>query len=196
MRVSKKLLGDFFSYFMRGLLLVIPFAVTGYIISFALQKIDGLLGVKIPGLGIAILILAITLMGYLGSTILIKSLFELTERWMVKLPLVGTIYSSLKEFTSAFVGKEQKFDKPVLVLLNKEAQIHKLGFITQNDLTALKLPGQIAVYVPHSYNFSGDLFLIPKEAIMPLNISSADIMTFIISGGVTGIHSTGNQTKQ
>lgn len=180
-------IGAFFSYFMRGLLLVIPFAVTGYIISFALQKIDGIMGVKIPGLGIAILVVAITLMGYLGSTLLVRSLFDFTERWMGKLPLVGLIYSSLKEFTSAFVGKEQKFDKPVLVLLNKEAQIHKLGFITQSDLAAINLAGKVAVYVPHSYNFSGDLFLMPKESIIALNISSSEIMTFIISGGVTGV---------
>lgn len=194
MKLDKKLLGDLFGYFMRGLLLVIPLALTAYIISYALQKIDGLIGVKFPGLGIAILLAGITLLGYLGSTLLIKSLFDMTERWIVRLPLVSTIYSSLKELTSAFVGKDKKFDKPVLVLLNKEARLHKLGFITQKDLKDINLPGSIGVYVPHSYNFSGDLFLLPKEAVTPLNISGAEIMKFIVSGGVTGLHHTEEQT--
>lgn len=190
MKLDKKLLGDLFGYFMRGLLLVIPFAVTTYIISYALQKIDGLIGVKFPGLGLAILLAGITLLGYLGSTLLVRSLFDMTEQWMARLPLVGTIYSSLKELMSAFVGKDKKFDKPVLVRLNKEAQIHKLGFITQKDLKDINLPGSIGVYVPHSYNFSGDLFLLPKEAVTPLDISGAEVMKFIVSGGVTDVHHT------
>lgn len=190
MKLEKKLLGDLFGYFMRGLLLVIPFAVTAYIISYALQRIDGLIGVRFPGLGIVILLVGITLLGYLGSTLLVKSLFDITERWIVRLPLVSTIYSSLKELMSAFVGKDKKFNKPVLVLLNKEAQLHKLGFITQKDLKDLNMPGHIAVYVPHSYNFSGDLFLLPKEAVTPLAISGAEVMKFIVAGGVTDLHPT------
>lgn len=193
MKLDKKLLGDLFGYFMRGLLLVIPFAVTGYIISFALQKIDGLLGVKFPGLGIAILLIGITLLGYLGSNLLVRSLFDMTEKWIVRLPLVSTIYSSLKELTSAFVGKDKKFDKPVLVMMNKEARLHKLGFITQKDLKDINLPGSIGVYVPHSYNFSGDLFLLPKEAVTPLDISGAEVMKFIVSGGVTDVHHAAEQ---
>lgn len=188
MKLDKKLLSNLFGYFMRGLLLVIPLALTAYIISYALQKIDGLIGVKFPGFGIAILLAGITLLGYLGSTLLVRSLFDMTERWIVRLPLVSTIYSSLKELTSAFVGKDKKFDKPVLVLLNKEARLYKLGFITQKDLKDVNLPGSIGVYVPHSYNFSGDLFLLPKEDVTPLNISGAEIMKFIVSGGVTGLH--------
>lgn len=190
MKLDKKLLGDLLGYFMRGLLLVIPFAVTGYIISFALQKIDGLIGVKFPGLGIAILLTGITVLGYLGSNLLFRSFFDITEQWIVRLPLIGTIYSSLKELTSAFVGKDKKFDKPVLVVINSEARLHKLGFITQKDLKNINLPGSIGVYVPHSYNFSGDLFLLPKEAVTPLNISGAEIMKFIVSGGVTDVHRT------
>ncbi|MEM9417391.1 MAG: DUF502 domain-containing protein [Bacteroidota bacterium] len=193
MQLNKKLLSDLFGYFMRGLLLVIPFALTGYIISFALNWIDGLIGIKFPGVGIAILILSITFLGYLGSTLLVRSLFDLTESLIIKLPFINTIYSSLKELTTAFMGKDKKFDKPVLVVMNKEARLHKLGFITQKDLKDINLPGSIAVYVPHSYNFSGDLFLLPKEAVTPLDISSTEIMKFIVSGGVAGLHQTEEQ---
>jgi uncharacterized membrane protein len=189
MQLNKKLLSGLLGYFMRGLLLVVPFALTIYIISLALNFIDGLIGIKIPGLGITILLTSITFFGYLGSTLLVKSVFDLTENLIIRLPFINTIYSSLKELTSAFVGNKKKFDKPVLVTMNREAQLHKLGFVTQQDLKAINLPGSIAVYVPHSYNFSGDLFILPKEAVTAVDISSTEIMKFIVSGGVAGLQS-------
>ena len=174
---------------MRGLLLVVPFALTIYIISLALNFIDGLIGIKIPGLGIAILLTSITFFGYLGSTLLVRSVFDLTENLITKLPFINTIYYSLKDLTSAFVGNKKKFDKPVLVTMNKEAQLQKLGFVTQKDLKTMNLPGSIAVYVPHSYNFSGDLFILPKDAVTPVDVASTEIMKFIVSGGVAGLQS-------
>ncbi len=189
MQLNKKLLSSLLGYFMRGLLLVVPFALTIYIISLALNFIDGLIGIKIPGLGITILLTSITFFGYLGSTLLVRSVFDLTENLITKLPFINTIYSSLKELTSAFVGNKKKFDKPVLVIINREARLHKLGFVTQQDLKTMNLPGSIAVYVPHSYNFSGDLFILPKEAVTAVDISSTEVMKFIVSGGVAGLQS-------
>jgi uncharacterized membrane protein len=193
MQLNKKLLSNLFGYFMRGLLLVVPFALTIYIISLALNFIDGLIGIKFPGLGIAILLTSITFFGYLGSTLLVKSAFDLTESLITKLPFISTIYYSLKELTSAFVGNTKKFDKPVLVIINKEARLHKLGFVTQQDLRAMNLPGSIAVYVPHSYNFSGDLFILPKDSVTPISVASTEIMKFIVSGGVAGLQTSEEQ---
>ena len=189
MQLNKQLLRNLFRYFIQGLVLVGPFALTIYITSFALNLIDGLIGIKVPGLGIAILLTSITFFGYLGSTLLVRSVFDLTESFITKLPFISTIYSSLKELTSAFVGNKKKFDQPVLVLMNKEARLHKLGFVTQQELKDIPLSGSIAVYVPHSYNLSGDLFILPKEAVTLLHISSAQMMKFIVSGGVTGLQS-------
>jgi uncharacterized membrane protein len=178
---------------MRGLLLVVPFALTIYIISLALNFIDGLIGIKIPGLGIAILLTSITFFGYLGSTLLVRSAFDLTERLIKKLPFISSIYSSLKDLTSAFVGNKKKFDQPVLVVINKEAALHKLGFVTQKDLKTMNLPGYIAVYVPHSYNFSGDLFILPKGAVTYIDIASTELMKFIVSGGVADLRNSEEQ---
>jgi uncharacterized membrane protein len=188
MQLKRSLLSALFGYFMRGLLLVVPFALTVYIISLALNLIDGLIGIKIPGLGIAILLASITFFGYLGSTLLVRSAFDLTESFIVRLPFISSIYTSFKELTSALVGNKKKFDKPVLVIINKESRLQKLGFVTQNNLKTINLPGSIAVYVPHSYNFSGDLFILPKEDVTPLDVASAEIMKFIVSGGVTDLH--------
>ncbi len=189
MHINKKLLSSLLGYFIKGALLVVPFAATIYITLIALNWIDSLIKIKIPGLGMGILLISITLLGYLGSTVLFKSFLDNAEKIITKLPFVSVIYYPLKELTSAFVGNDKKFNQPVLVLINKETQLHKLGFITQKELEAINLTGNIAVYVPHSYNFSGDLFILPREVVKPLNVSSAGIMKFIISGGVTGLRS-------
>ena len=193
MQSNKPSLSTLLGYFMRGLLLVVPFALTIYIISLALNFIDGLVKIKIPGLGIAILLVSITFFGYLGSTILVKSFVDFTESFITKQPFISSIYISFIELTSALVGNKKMFDKPVLVVINKEAQLHKIGFVTQKDLKNMNLPGSIAVYVPHSYNFSGDLFILPKEAITPIHVASTEIMKFIVSGGVTDLYSSEEQ---
>ncbi len=187
MRRSAQSLNALFTYFVRGLLLVVPLVLTVYIISLSLNFIDGLIGTRIPGLGFLFLIMSITFLGYLGSTLLIRSVFDFTERLITKLPLINTIYSALKELVAALIGSKKKFDKPVLVVLNKEAQLCKLGFITHQDLASIHMSECIAVYVPHSYNFSGDLFIFPRDVVTPLDIASVDVMKFIISGGVTNV---------
>jgi uncharacterized membrane protein len=190
-KLNKQLPNTLFSYFIRGILLIVPFALTGYIISLALNWMDSIIKIKIPGLGMTIVLVAITLFGYLGSTLLVKSLFDVIEKLIIKVPLINTIYTSLKELISAFVGNKKKFDKPVLVTVDKAQSIQRIGFITQQELNLLHLPESVAVYMPHSYSFSGDLFIVPKDLVTPLpDVSGTEIMKFIISGGVTAIQPT------
>ena len=95
----------------------------------------------------------------------------------------------MKDLFSAFIGDKKKmFSQPVMVMLFKEAGIRKLGFVTQEDLSAFGLEDLVAVYFPHSYNFSGNLYLVPKENITVLpQMQGADALKFIVSGGVTEI---------
>ena len=103
-------------------------------------------------------------------------------------PLVKIIYTSIKDFMSAFVGKDKKFTEPVLVKVNMDSDLEKMGFVTQRDLTSLGIDAdKVAVYLPHSYNFSGNLFIVPAANVKPLNANSAEVMKFIVSAGVTAI---------
>jgi len=174
-------------YFLRGLLLVIPIGVTIYILLASIRWLDGLLTLDFPGAGLLIILCAITFIGYIGSTLIAQPLFNFFERLLNRLPLVRIIYSSLKDLISAFVGDKKKFNQPVLVTLNRESNLHKLGFITQEDLSNLGLMERLAVYLPHSYNFSGDLYIVPKENITLIHATGADVMKFIVSGGVTKV---------
>jgi uncharacterized membrane protein len=85
----------------------------------------------------------------------------------------------------AFVGKEKKFNQPVRVKVNLISDLEKLGFITESDLSDLGIKDKVAVYFPHSYNFSGELFIVPVSQITPLDVPAGVLMKFIVSGGVT-----------
>ncbi|MEM8966227.1 MAG: DUF502 domain-containing protein [Bacteroidota bacterium] len=175
------------TYFFRGLLFVVPVALTIYILVVSIQWLDSLIQISIPGLGLLTILASITLIGYLASTLLAAPLFRLLEELLTRLPLVNIIYSSLKDLISAFVGDKKKFDRPVLVALSEDLTIRKPGFITQENLTKLGLVDQVAVYLPHSYNFSGNLFIVPSQYVTPIEASSTEIMKFIVSGGVSGL---------
>ena len=84
------------------------------------------------------------------------------------------------------MGDKKKFTQAVLVTMDEVNGIHKLGFITQNDLQVLGLQGKVAVYLPHSYNFSGNFYIVSRERVTLLNLPGADVMKFIVSGGVSG----------
>lgn len=177
----------FVRYFVRGLLLVAPVGVTLYILWAAIRRLDALLPLWFPGAGLLIILASVTLIGYLGSTFIARPLFQLLENSLIRLPLVNVLYSSLKDLFSAFVGDKKKFTQPVLVILNRESDLRKLGFITQTDLAELGMKDKVAVYLPHSYNFSGELYIVPRENVTPVQASGTAIMKFIVSGGVTHV---------
>ena len=182
----KKILG----YFLKGLLIFLPAAATILLFIWAFTGIDKLLrnmlGIKIPGLGLAATIVLITIIGALTSNVIGRKIFELVDGIFKKLPLIKMLYSSIRDLVEAFAGEKKKFDKPVLVALSSDGGVKAVGFITKEGLENLGLKNHVAVYLPQSYNFAGNVLVFPKEAVMPLNINSSDAMTFIVSGGVSG----------
>ena len=183
-------------YFVQGLIITVPVAITGYVFYKIISLIGGfvhIFGTIVspiidPFIVIAITLVLIFLMGMLGSSIILRPLFAMFDHAMEHTPVVKTVYSSIKDFLSAFVGSKRKFNKPVLVTINKENNIQQLGFITQEDLTELNLAkGTVAVYVPLSYSFSGNLLIVPADHITFVNAGSSEVMKFIVSGGVTDL---------
>jgi uncharacterized membrane protein len=180
-----------FSYFFQGLIYIAPIGITIYVIYYLFTIIDGFIrgymqkifDIDIPGLGIVILFVLITFLGLIGSTIIARPIKRLVGKLMDKAPLLKVIYSAIRDLLSAFVGKEKKFDQPVLVIVNTISNLEKMGFITQKDLSDLGIIDKVSVYFPHSYNFSGEMFIVPKELVRPINIPPAEAMKFIVSGG-------------
>ena len=145
--------------------------------------------IKIPGLGLAIAVVVtlvgITLIGLLASNFVGRKLFELIDRLFARVPLIKLLYSSLKDFISAFAGEKKSFDKPVVAELMPGGPL-AAGFVTRQSFEMLGLADHVAVYFPHSYNFSGYVLMLPASKVRPIELDSAEVMAFIVSGGVTG----------
>lgn len=172
------------SFFLRGLLVLVPLAVTGYVIYAIFIFLDGLIPVPIPGIGILMVLALITFVGYLASLFFTKPFFEWFERGVFKIPFVNLLYTSIKDLMGAFVGEKKKFSSPVIVQVNES--MFRLGFITQESMAILGEPDLVAVYFPHSYNVSGNVFLVKKEKVKPLTgVKSSEVMKFMVSGGVS-----------
>lgn len=184
------------SYFLQGLLFVVPSVVTVYVVFQAVVWMDNLLPIhfpgiddlRLPGVGILIILGAITLMGYFGTRFMRNPFFIMFEGVLERTPLLKVIYSSVKDLIEAFVGEKKRFNQPVLVTVNQNPSVQRIGFITENDLSQMGLgPEKMAVYLPFSLGINGQLVIVESTQVQNIEASGTEMMKFVISGGVTEI---------
>jgi uncharacterized membrane protein len=173
--------------FLRGIIIVVPIAMTVYILYQAFIRLDQLLVLRWPGLGLLILLAATVLIGALASNFVGRNVLRLTEAVFTRAPIVRIIYAAIKDLLEAFVGDKKRFDKPVAVSLSAAADVRALGFVTQEDLAFLSMPGSVAVYLPFSYSIAGTLVVVPRARVERLDADSASIMALVVSGGVSRV---------
>jgi uncharacterized membrane protein len=183
------------SYFLQGLLYAAPIGLTIYVIYlvFAFSDgilrplIEGFLKFSIPGLGLLLMIILITLVGIMGQSFVAQPFKAAMERLMQRAPLLNMVYTSIRDFMEAFVGKEKKFTQPVRVIVNRDPEIERFGFITQSDLSELDMNGKVVVYFPFSFGFNGEIMVVSSENVKSVNMPAGEMMKFIISGGITRV---------
>lgn len=187
-------------YFIKGMLVVVPLGAAAFLIYWAVSRLDNALNLSdvlwvnpktgkalyIPGLGILTVIVLIMIAGVLVTNVITDPIKNWFYRWLNRLPLFKFLYSSIKDLTEAFVGEEKKFNEPVLVEVGS-AGVKKIGFLTQKDMTKMGLPGEVAVYFPYSYSFAGQVVVVPADKVKPIKKNAAEVMKFVISGGVSGL---------
>ena len=184
--MGKFYINQVLTYFLRGLLFTVPFVLSLYVIIMSIRWVDGLLGLETPGIGLVIIFCCISVFGYLAEFFITRPFFDYFEKTISKIPLVSIIYSSLKDLIGAFVGDKKKFKQPVIVQMDEQGAIFKLGFVTKSNLEMMGLNDMVSVYLPHSYNFSGNQYIVAKNRVRPVNINTTQAMKFIVSGGVSG----------
>jgi uncharacterized membrane protein len=203
---AKSSLRKMFQYFLQGLIILAPISITIVAVVSLFNWIDRILpnfihtffpkllgsdefgNLKtIPGLGFIVVVAIVLLVGYVSGTFIVSKLVELFDRILEKTPGIKVIYSTVKDFLEAFAGNKRKFNKAVLV--NTESiDVWRVGFITDEDLHEFGMQEYVAVYVPQSYAFSGNLYLVKRDRVrMVTDVSATDTMKFAISGGVTEI---------
>tara|TARA_B100001758_G_C18329788_1_gene568139 strand:- start:621 stop:1184 length:564 start_codon:yes stop_codon:yes gene_type:complete len=178
------------NYFLQGLLYIVPIVVTVYVVFWVFKKIDGILPFQFPGLGVIVIIVLITLIGFVGNSIISNPINTFFKNLLAKAPLLNTIYSSVKDLMNTFVGEKKGFKQAVFVKLYDNSTIERIGFISNDDLESLNINNErILVYIPHSYNFSGNLFVVENKYITLIDAPSSEIMKLIVSGGVAEFNS-------
>ena len=181
-------------YFFRGLLVLVPVALTIAIVVFVFRTIDSVVGLPIPGAGFLATIAIIIVIGALASNFITRRLFELVEAVFRRLPFVKILYSAIRDVTDAFVGDRKGFDRPVTVVVDEAADIRAVGFLTREALPEIGLPDHASVYLPQSYNFAGQMLVVPRRLVSPLGAPGADAMAFIVSGGAAEIRASRHPT--
>jgi len=172
--------------FLRGLVIVVPVAVTVWVLWIGFVWIDRLLRLPVPGLGFALAGVLVVVVGFLASNIVTRKLFELVQRLFARAPIVKIVYSAIRDLTEAFVGDRRRFNRPVRVKLTADGTIAAVGFVTRDDAAVLGAEDQVVVYFPQSYNFAGQLLLVARASVEPLPLDSSRAMALVISGGVSG----------
>lgn len=176
-----------FKYFIQGLVLVAPVSITAWVLYMSFVYLDQLIPLKIPGLGIVAVIVIITVIGFV-SGFMATPVFNYFERILTRAPLIKIIYTSVKDLLSAFVGNKRKFNRPVVVKLDKDSDIERLGFLTEESPEKFGVSSQkVTVYLPYSYSMMGVTLIVPRSQVRELDIPPTEVMKYIVSGGVTRI---------
>src|SRR5210317_123932 len=172
-------------YFLQGLLFLVPLVVTIYVVYWVFARIDSILNLPVPGLGFIVTIVIVTLVGFAASNFLTKNIVGLVDQIFARLPLVKMIYTAIKDLVNAFVGDKKSFNRPVQVVIDRESNIRVLGFATRDSLDSIGIEDSIAVYLPQSYNFAGNLIIVDREQVSPMEADPGEVMKLIVSGGVS-----------
>jgi uncharacterized membrane protein len=173
--------------FLKGLIILGPIAVTGYVIWLVFSTVDSIIPNLYPGLGAVLILVTVTLIGFAGSRwFLGKAVVDFFDHLLERTPGIKYIYSSVKDVMGSFVGDKKRFNKPVWVCVQQHPDMWRIGFLTQNDMEYLGMAGHVAVYLPHSYAISGWVIVVDAEQVKPITtMSAAEAMKFAVSGGIT-----------
>src|SRR5687768_11907303 len=201
-----------FQYFLQGLIILAPIGITIWAVTALFNFVDNILpdllgqlfpylfgtdaqgnARNIPGLGFLLVVIIVVLVGYISSSFIVGRLVALLDKVLERVPGVKLIYSTVKDFFEAFAGNKRKFNKAALINIGAP-DVWRIGFITQQDMSDFGLTEHVAVYVPKSYAFTGDLYFVKRERVRALpEVSSGDAMKFAISGGVSDLEDDGVQ---
>jgi uncharacterized membrane protein len=185
-----------FRYFIQGVIILAPIGITAYVLFWLFNKIDGILEpyIHIPGVGFVIIIVFVILVGWISSHFLMGGFVNFFDTWMEKTPGVKFIYSSTKDFFEAFAGDKRKFNQSVLInVFGNEVWI--IGFLTDEEMQKFDMGAdKVAVYVPQSYNFAGQLYILPRDKVKKIDkITPGEAMKYAVTGGVVDLDAERNE---
>ena len=185
----------------QGLVALLPAILTVYILFWLVRTAETMLGALfkallpegsyVPGMGIVGGLAIILLVGLTLNAILVRKLLGISEALMNRIPLVKILYGPLKDFVGFFAAKrDSRFDQVVTIDLAVGGKpVRMLGLVTRSDFSDLPPgiggEGEIAVYIPMSYQIGGFTIIVPRSSVNKVEISTHRAMGFVLTGGMT-----------
>lgn len=186
-------------YFITGLLVLFPFVMTIFIITWLFTKIDGILkGViskflerfglfTFPGMGFITVILLILITGVIARNYLGKKVLAIGDMIVTRIPLINRIYLAIQQISKAFLTEQREVFKNAVLIEYPRKGIYSIAFYTQNTKGEIKEKLNqevVSVFVPTTPNpTSGYLLFIPKKEIINLDMNIEEALKLVISGG-------------
>lgn len=193
------------NYFITGIVLIFPIAITIIIIRFLVIKINSYIlnplvnilalspnltehSIYIAkALGFIIVILLISLVGWAANIIFLRKFFGFGEKIFLKVPMIGKIYSVTKEISSAFLGQKKAFFKKVVLIEYPRKGAYSIAFVTGEGVnTARDATGKelVSIFVATTPNpTSGIYLLIPKDEVKILDMTVEEGLKLVVSSG-------------
>lgn len=195
--------------FFTGLATVLPLLATVYLLYWLTTTIESVLGgilkffltdhLYTPGMGIGLGVVLIFIVGLLMRSWFAQIIFSMWEGFLLRLPVIKSIYSTLQDFFKYFVRGDSNKVQQVVSVRFKDNDVRLIGFVTRDDLSTLPKGlgsrDEIAVYLPMSYQIGGYTVLIPRQNIQPIDISMEDAMRFAVTAGVSAVSSKGRDEE-
>ena len=184
--------------FLTGVLTVLPVLATVYLLIWLFTTAESFLGrplqMLIPagfyhvGMGLAVGIAAIFVVGVLMRAYIVRRLFALTEKIFLNVPLIKTIYAALRDFFGLFAGQDDQVALQVVTVKVPGSDMRLMGFVTRDDFSDLPegVAGddEVAVYLPMSYQIGGYTVFMPRSQITPVPLSRERAMRFVLTAGL------------
>jgi uncharacterized membrane protein len=182
--------------FITGLLTVLPIIATIYFTVWLLTVLERFFGKQVmflipdewyrTGMGLAVAMVFVFLVGLLMHAILFRRLFGWAEKALLGVPLVRSVYAALRDLLGLFA--EHKEPSLQVVSLDLPGNLRVLGFVTRADFSdappGIARAGEVAVYLPMSYQVGGYTVFVPKSACTPVDMSREEAMKFILTAGL------------
>lgn len=184
-------------FFLDGLLALLPLAVTLYILIWLFQTLESVLGGALqwalpeawylPGMGIALGVVAIFTLGVMLRLWLFRKVVGLVDAVFDRVPLVKSIYSAVKDLTRLFRGSGAEQGKRVVMVEMPGGAGSLIGFVTRDQFDdvpdGIGASGQVAVYLPMSYQLGGYMLVVDKQRVRGVGMSVEDALRFALTAG-------------
>ncbi len=183
------------NWFIAGLLVIFPLAVTVVVLLWLFRSLDHVLGpilvnngIDFPGLGLVAGILVILIAGAMASNVLGRRVVHAFDRVMLRVPLARTIYSATKQLSDSLFAQDRLALKKAVLFEWPSKGLYTVGFITgesRGEVQGLIKERVINVFVMTTPNpTTGFLCLVPESQVKPLDMSIEDALKLVVSGGI------------